>query len=292
MRSRNKFIRNIKKESIENIKKEVIFKDYLKPDIDKGNVFPAVRNGDIAFYFDGCRIFQYKKDFRTHIKYASVFKSKSDDIYINENKLKEIDKIRDFAEGYKHIKKNCSLYSGDEAKGVSKIYNKFSYASSKTNSNIVVLDIEIALSSNNESNKGNKKDRIDLLLYNKKGRELRFVEAKTFSNNEIWPSGSNTDPKVLCQIQRYEKQLKDREDEIIEAYSNYVDIINELFGLNIEKPDKLDKHVALLIFGFDRDQLKGSLKPLLQESLKNTKYYSKGIIESVDIATLWKETQK
>lgn len=286
MPKKNKFIRNFKKNSIETLKKEVIFKDYLKPDIDKGKVFPAIRNEYIDFYFNGGRIFKYEKDFETHIKYASVFKSKSD--YIIEDDLKEIGIIKNFAEGYENIKKNCSLYSGDEAKGVSEIYNEFSCAK-KINSDIVVIDIEIALSSNNEFTEDKKRNRIDLLLYNQKERKLRFIEAKTFSNSEIWSSKSN--PKVLEQIQRYEEQLEKRENEIIEAYSNYVGIINELFDLNIEKPDKLDKHAALLIFGFDRDQSQGRLT-YLKKSLKSTKYYPIGNVKSIKVITLWEKTQK
>ena len=63
------------------------------------------------------------------------------------------------------IKENCSLYSGVESQGVSKIYESYSFASIKSkNSPIVVLDIEVSFESIDENR---LQDRIDVLLFEK-----------------------------------------------------------------------------------------------------------------------------
>jgi hypothetical protein len=74
-----------------------------------------------------------------------------------------------------------------------------------------------------------------LLIFNKKEKTLRFYEAKHFSNSEIWTKEGN-EPKVQKQIDRYNSQIKNNETEIIEEYSKYIDALNSLFELYLDKP--------------------------------------------------------
>ena len=75
--------------------------------------------------------------------------------------------------------------------------------------------------------------------------------------------------------------------EIIAAYKNYIEAINEIFGLRLPVPEKVEENVTLLIFGFDDDQKKGRLQKLI---LKNPAfkgfhlYYKQN---KINPTTLW-----
>ncbi len=156
------FQRYIDKKVVAALSAGKLFCEKLMPDILNGVVFPAVRGGYIDFYHKGGRLFTFNKEFSTHKKYTSVIKSDKD--YVSESDFpQKIQLIGDFGDGYKQIKENCSLYAGDEAKGVSSIYHKYSFA--KKDDDVVVLDIEVSFDSQSQDK---KQDRIDILLLNKK----------------------------------------------------------------------------------------------------------------------------
>lgn len=253
----------------------------IKQDCKNQNVFLAIRDNRIDFYHKGGRLFTFEGNgFKTHLKYASVISSNGTD-YLTEAELSDYKLASEFESNYLRIKENCSNYTGIEALGVSDLYHKHSYLS---DSNVVVLDIEISFESLNEEN---NQDRIDLLLFNKYTKTLQFVEAKHFSNNEIW---SKTVPKVISQIKRYESQLSKRKAEILSEYIDYIRIVNRLFDIELPEPEELDDNVTLLIFGFDNDQKNGRLKKLI---LQNKEYaginnYSIGNIKKVVPDNLWK----
>lgn len=259
----------------------------ISDDIKKGFVFPALRNGYVDFYYKGGRLFQFKNnEFKTHIKYASVIAHKDDQNYLTATELNNKKQlITDFTVGYKRIKENCALHSGVEAEGVARIYSRYSYAANAiNNSGIVVLDVEIAFDTGT--------DRIDLLLYNKTTKTLRFYEAKHYSNKELW-SKAGINPKVISQLNRYNSQIKKKEKDIVKAYGKYVDCVNKLFGLNLPIPLSVDAKTALLIFGFDRDQVGGRFKNLLVNklSLQKIPYYAIGNIKTVSANNMWKNTK-
>jgi len=254
----------------------------LKGDCIQQKVFMAIRNNKIGFYHRGSLLFSFDKDgYKTHIKYASVIKHKEKN-YIAEKDLSNCKIIPDFESDYTRIKENCSLYSGIEAASVSEIYHRHSFIS---DIEIVVLDIEVSFESFDEDT-DKKQDRIDILLYNKTTKTLQFVEAKHFSNKEIW---SKTTPKVIAQVKRYENQISQREQEIISEYKGYIKTINDLFNLSLPEPEKIDPKVTLLIFGFDTDQLNGRLKDLIfkKSEYKEIKVYSIGDIKKLATKTLW-----
>ena len=290
MNRKNEFVRELDCKLIDELKKEKLFQKNLLPDIKRGKVFPAIRKNRIDFYHKGGKLFSFDGKFSTHIKYASVYKFDKD--YISE--LNEIKPIKSFSEKYNRIKENCRLYSGEEAEGVAALYSKSSYV--KCTDDVVVLDIEIALATQDSPEHGGpekeqkrrKQNRIDFLLYHKKKKILKFYEAKLFSNKEIW-SKQGTTPKVIGQIERYNKQIKCSEKEIIKAYKNYVNIVNSFFNLTLIEPEKVDSNVILFIFGFDNDLLKGRFKELLKDdqSLKDVKYYAIGDVSGLKIDTLW-----
>ncbi|ERP30689.1 hypothetical protein [Chitinivibrio alkaliphilus] len=257
-----------------------LWSNKIEQDCKNQNVFLAIRDNRIDLYHKGGKLFTYDSNgFKTHLKYASVISSNGKD-YLTEAELSDYKLASDFESNYLRIKENCSNYSGIEASGVSEIYHKHSYLS---DSNVVVLDVEISFESLKQEN---NQDRIDILLFNKESKTLQFVEAKHFSNNEIW---SRTTPKVISQIKRYESQLSKRKNEILSEYIDYIKVINGIFNIALPEPEELDDNVTLLIFGFDNDQKKGRLKKLIFQNNEYTglKNYSIGNIKKVVTGNLW-----
>ena len=267
----------------ENLRKHPLF-ILLKKDILNGVVFPAIRNEIIDFYYGGQRLFNYRcksNVFSTNIKFASVYDFKGD--YISEKGLKSLKPIDQFGtpDTYKRIKENCSVFSGVETSGVSKVYSKWSILNEKNKSDICILDIEISFEKEDIG-----RDQIDLLVYNKKEKKLRFYEAKHFLNKELW--SSKGEQKVLGQLKRYNNQLH-KKDDIRNVYQGYVRTINNLFGTNFPEPVELDNKVVLFVFGFDQAQKDGKLKANFEGGMgfKDILYYSKGNINIVSMNNVW-----
>ncbi len=277
--------RRLDKNIEDNLKNSNLWTHKLKNDCKKQNVFLAIRNNIVDFYYKGGRLFCFDKNgFKTHIKYASVITTDEKDYlkyYLTKFDLDKYKLASDFESNYSRIKENCSNYSKIEALGVSDLYHKHSYLS---DSNVVVLDIEVSFKSSSEST---KLDRIDILLYKKDTQTLQFVEAKHYSNSEIW---SETTPKVIGQIERYEEQIASRKSEILLEYSEYVRTLNRIFNITLSEPKVIEDKVILLIFGFDNDQKNGRLKELIYEKseYKGIKVYSIGNIDKVVTENLWK----
>ena len=235
--------------------------------------------------------FDNSDGFKTHKKFASVINWETVDDDVSQNDLAKATVINNFLDGYDVMKNNAQLYAEKEGLGVSSLYHGCSYLS---DSNIVVLDIEIAFSKEKEPDKAKRAlDKIDILLYNKKERRLRFIEAKLFDNPDLRAKlDLDKNPKVIGQIQRYEKQVKKQHDNIIASYQQYIKTLNGLFGISIPPPKKLDKNVGLLVFDFGMDEKEGLLK---KQITKNAKYKDIriapiGSLSKKNMQFLWQKT--
>jgi len=277
------FRRCFNDEIIEQLPKNNLYVKRILKDIKKGEIFPAIRKDRMDFYHKGGKLFTFDKDgFKTHIKYASVYKSKDD--YVSESKIKSLGRITNFIDVYARIKENCAKYSGIESSGVSCLYSKYSYVASK--SEVVVLDIEVSLESLNPDK---NQDRIDILLLDKNKKRLIFCEAKHYSNKEIW-SQKESSPEVVEQVQRYEKQISNKGVCILDEYSNYIDAVNRLFSINLPYPTKINQGVVLMVFGFDKDQLCGRLTELFKANMpKGLIYYAIGNVAGLKIENVFKK---
>ena len=277
----NDFKRSLSDDLIAKLQNEKLYTDKLLPDIREGAVLPAVRKDKISFYYKGGRLFTYNKSgFETHIKYCVIPESNSD--YIKEPDLKGITIATSFYDQYKEIKTRCELYSGGEANAVSALYK----GSCLSDSRVIFLDTEIALYTNSD------KDRIDILLYDKESRKLCFCEAKLFSNPEIW-AHENQKPKVCKQIDKYDKKIDTHYDDILAQYTNYISILNKLFGTDLPAPTSLHNKTGLLIFGFDSFQREKIKKLLIDDgSLDGISYYPTGKLKSDQICTLFDNITK
>ena len=282
------FTRQLEIGLIKRLKGEDLFKNELVRDVRAGSVFAAIRNNRVDFYHKGGKLFSFSKTgFSTHIKYATT-PADNTKYYITEQEFTTScgSFIKSFVRDYNKIKVNCELYSkGSESAGVSYLYSKYSFMEKQAD--IVVLDIEVSL----ESNEDGGQDRIDVLLYSKNTRELKFVEAKLYTNKEIRSEGT---PEVIGQIKRYDDQINSREGEILNAYKTYVEAINELFEIELMAPTKILPEAGLYIFEFDDDQRKGNLSNKVLPKLKGKgiKYYSLGNPVNINIQTLWNTTTK
>ena len=258
--------------------------DCLKKDRYKSKIFPAVRNGNVCFYYRGGRAFQYDGEFKTHRKYLTLIKKFKDD-YVSERMIQNPKIINNFYDQYKDIKDACKQYQGIESIGVSYLYSNYSFLN--LDSDIVVLDVEISFKSVSDK-EDEKMDRVDILLFSKNEQSLGFVEAKHFSNPELW---SNTTPKCVLQIKRYNDQIKQRSKEILSQYSKYVQINNQLFGINLPEPSKIQPQCGLYVFGFDANQKKAKIDDTLENTMKNEgiKYYARGDYKNADANTIWKK---
>ena len=265
------------------LKQESLFSKKIRPDATApfkarsgiGDIFPAVRVGRIDFYHKGGKLFSYRtrSGFSTHHKFGSViFKPVGKD-YVKEQELKV---VPSFTKAYERIKENCALYSGVEAAGVAQIYCRYSCTKKTRAHQIVVLDIEISMErlggrASVKAGKAKKTpmDRIDLLLMDTKTGLLRFFEAKHHTNPEIRAQGEGR-PRVVGQIGRYERQLGDSQvyQQVLDAYRNYVDIINDLFRPTkpLPHPTAIDPKPRLLVYGFD-----GPQQPKLRSELAKLK---------------------
>jgi hypothetical protein len=270
---------------IEKLKNETLFRDHLLEDIKKGEVFPAIRHNAIDFYYKGNLLFEYNKKFRTHIKYASIYVHNKNDPYISEDDLKDIEPLKNFSSGesYRRIKETCSLYAKPETEGVSKIIGEYSFVK-KSSPN--VLDIEVAFSNIKDIDEikkpDTKVDKIDLLLQD--NNALKFIEVKRYVDGRLWTE------EVKNQIGRYQSQIHKRKTEILDAYSNYVKIMNQLFENILQTPlttpKILHEKVPLLVFGYDRDQRK-DLKGFIEKNFEGYPTKEIGGMGNLKIETLW-----
>lgn len=270
------FNRTNSKKYLDSLQNSDLYKKLLKDDKD---IFMAFRKSEIDFYYKGSRIYKYtSKGFSSHKKYSlnTVYKN---DILLDDLSKNKIEIIKDILENHEYIKKNGKEKSKKEDKGISNLYSQDYFSQNE----IFLLDIEIALY-DNES-----KDRIDLLLYDNKNCVLKFIEAKDYSNKELW-SKEKEIPDVVKQINRYNKRLNDKNiyDKILNEYTKYIEILRNQFNLEINIPKKIEKEVSLYMFGFDNEQ-KNRINRLLikNNSLGSIPYYFYGDSSSVKIENLF-----
>lgn len=289
------FNRSMEDDQFEKMSKNPLF-GKLKEDIFNGEVFFAIRPNAANFYYKGASLYRFNGDYFTHLKYASVLMKDDGDDYVNENDLSSLKLIADFLKGYHAIKENAGRYSGEERRGICNICEKWSYAKKGLESNFVMLDIEICLDNSDDDPEKPEEDlkagRIDFLVLDKISKKLRFFEAKLMRNPDL-RSAKQEDLTVISQVRGYEQQLKKGKDSIVEQYGSYIEILKERFDLSLPKPEKLDPHVGVLVFGYgegDEKKKANKIKHDINNHLGSKRCYAIGHPENINLQTLWKET--
>ena len=277
------FERIFNQELIYILKSDLLFQKL----VSDNEVFPAIRNNYIDFYYRGCGLCKYdNQGYTTHQKYATLWMEKPQ--YIRHGGAHSIALSKDFLQDYELIKANCRTYASGERKAVSRISVLKPYHRLLSD-DVVVLDTEIAFESYIDDR---ERDQPDLLLFNLLKKSLRFVEAKLFTNDQLWASPGNK-AEVFTRIKEYELQIANRRQEILEGYRNYVLIANDLFDVNLPLPEIIEDQVNLLIFDFDQEQRRGErFKSLLLENTavknKGYRYYAVGNPAQCNLSGLFK----
>ena len=228
-----------------------LFENCLAPDIALGKVFPAIRGRKVDFYCKGQKLFSFTGDtFQSNVAYLAAFEQRPKG-EVTEEQFRSMKVCQSFRNGYSQIKANISLYEQPESGSVFRLCRKFSSFKAGDPPVIGVLDIELSLAAQDSSR---SQDRIDLVLLDQASKQIRCFEAKTLSNNEIWPRKG--DAKVRSQIARYTQQLRRRQETLLSSYQQYIRIMNRLCGVSLAEPEKIDTEVDLLLFGFTSQQQK------------------------------------
>ena len=274
------------------------FVELLNKEYDKGGwwrdfvhddeLFLAIRNGYVNVYYRGCSLLHWSwqgETFTGRIHYKYLLRPKLPakvDPYVKIEDGRPVfqgDMAQFFTEnlGCREALKNAAkAYAGVEKRGVSDIL--------RANKN--VLDVEIALGEDPQSEEDPepKEGRVDLvaLKKTKRGIDLVFFEAKHFANSEIRAKG-DSEPKVVKQVKRYARLLKENRETIQQSYRQVCCNLLYIRGLADRYPLRhkilsciadgseqlfVDEDPRLVVFGFDGDQKKGKYWNRIYGSLR------------------------
>ena len=200
----------------------------LKSDVLKGEVFPAIRQNELHFYYKGGCLYKFAQGSFRRDKNFEKFGVGFENLPPYE-KAKEENEIK-----FRHV-------AGGEAERqlLDKLYCH-TFNSEKV-SKVVVLDIEVNLG-------GQAVRKCDLVLLNTQTDELMFVEGKVFSDGRVLVAVSFT-PEVIAQVKTYTAAIENQRQNIIEQYARHVEIINGLFGTFYRSPKRLVEPAKLLVYG-------------------------------------------
>ncbi|WP_027398385.1 hypothetical protein [Anaerovorax odorimutans] len=230
----------------------------LKEDVERGEVFPALRySGEIDFYYRGALLCKYKGNLK-----GEPTTSRNNGPFNPEN-----------PDDYKKTKESCEEW-GKKASGkaneratLSVLYGKFSPYIKPTLS-MILLDIEIGFPTLCEENY--KNTQVDLLFLDKNTGMLYFVEAKDAGDSRIKSMDTGNSlyelfdrEEVSKQLKKYDMNLETRKNEILDAYKESLRIMSEIFGCEIYSGKlSLYKRTKLLVYGKSTENGIQSLKAI------------------------------
>lgn len=173
----------------------------LSSDLLLGEVFPAIRENEVHFYYGGARLCVYKGgDMHSNNRYLNVpDNGSSRDVRIPSDLYSEYGAIKDKCKQYRSPDKELSI--------VSLLFSQFSIAASGLSPDRArLLDIECRFPGAPEpaDAKSKTQDMIDCLFLTPRGT-LVFVEVKRADNVEARSSGQSA--AVVNQLRRYRLQL-------------------------------------------------------------------------------------
>ena len=249
--------------------------------VDDQELFLAIRDDSINFYFRGCSILKLdwlhgKKEIAGQIHYKYLLKpSIKGSPYIKVLKsrvnlpadleslfLDGLDNFLDRRDDVEELKRAVKRYADAEKSGVHNVV--------MSGKNPNVLDLEIAISI------GKAASRVDLAaLHEDTGQpgivKLVFYEAKHFKNQEL---RSSTDRiPVVKQMKGYSKLINQNYSALLQSYRQVCCNLFKLEGVGQQKDQRhrilqdlatgskklrIDDQPRLIVFGFDEDQSKGT----------------------------------
>jgi len=243
---------------IKALKKRSAFK-MLESDILSGEVFPALRESVIDFYHMGARLCSFKGG------NMIWHKNKPDPLSEND---------------YGEIKKECVCWSYRKNGTINERASLSALCRDKTFSpymssqaSIILLDIEVGFPCLTSNGQVIQNVQVDLLFVDPNTGILYFIEAKEANDSRIKtiPRENESEEalfdrlEVTDQIRKYDANLssEERTQEILKAYTNYLNIMEKIFGCQIQtKPLSLYPHPKLFVFGESTANGKECLKAL------------------------------
>jgi len=232
-------------ERVSALRDEPLFR-LLAQDVAAGDVFPAVRDEEMHFYYEGARLLSYKTAFKTHSRYQCGSK-RPGEVTPGYEPLRMGDSVE---ATYSNLKATCAAYrSGGELKTVAQSYRDLSHARrGRPAGAATLLDVEIRFpglgSAQPRNGQKGKCDMVDMVFALPCGR-LCFVEAKRTDDTR---ARSKTEPEVARQIRDYESQVQAAE-HIVDTYDAVQAVLAALFGSPVAPLTGVFPKVPLLILG-------------------------------------------
>lgn len=216
------------------------FWQYLKRDIETGDVFPAVRKGELQFYYGGGRILRFaKKRFFCNDEYLGERQEGKN----SREKTVPLDRPSDT---YELIKRRCQDHwnkeNSGEARATAQLFKAFSFAKKNRTTSSALIDIEVRFPGLGPDfvcpdEDRTKQDKIDLLFQLPSGR-LCFVEVKRVDDARV-RAREGFEPEFMKQLARYRAQLGrtpcgEIYDSVLVMWSKLLDMeqlkVREAFG--------------------------------------------------------------
>ena len=274
----SEFKRNFNEKLIKDLKETQLFQK-LYVDVKNGKVFPSIRNNTINFYYEGCSLFKYdNKGFSTIYKYL-INNDKEKDKYIfgdgsSSCKVSSQGFIVDnFVDGYKSIKQTIrDCYAKPEAVLTTGFYD-FSFFKDGDKNDYVLLEIEAAFEklTKKESEKRRGTDRIDVVLFNKIKKQIIFCEVKKFNDSRIF-SKKGESAEVVGQLKRYEEQINQGKDRIIDCYNQAFACYSELFETPKCTVESIYPQAVLFVCGCEPEKYEKIAKKEVDKIAEETGY--------------------
>lgn len=241
------FTRKFENFDFQKMSHEEIYK-LIEPEIRSGEIYPALRDDRIDFYYNGECIYHYENNgFSFNPEYFSYFDKK----YMMLNEHNDfINGNINFEKFHKDLKTAITKkFSSDKNDKKERSYLKslYPYTYSQQDSTVKVLDIEVYIDGT----------KCDMVLWDTRTNSIQFVEAKLYDDGRLWGKKLDT----VKQIQKYNNAIKYYKQDIIIQYRNYIDFM-EQFGLKTGEIEILNPSVKLVMFDvkrarFDNNDNKG-----------------------------------
>ncbi len=270
------FNRGISPEFVDTLNAEYDLNTWWQPLSTDQDLFVAVRADYLNVYWKGCNLLKLSLDRNQHLlgelhyKYLLQPNMKSPYVFVRDGST-QLDTAKDFflndIRDVMALKRAARPYVNEEKAGVHEII--------KSNKNII--DVEVAFSEETANDSNPSSQRIDFAVIWPKTdcAKIVFYEAKHFANSDL--RAATGVPRVVGQIQGYQKLIDANQYAIIESYwkvlANLIRLkgvfgryqgallesMREVAAKNL--PIQIDDAVRLVIFGYDEAQRDGGNWP-------------------------------
>jgi hypothetical protein len=244
-------------------------KSWWRKIADDKDIFILIRNNELRVQANGGLLLQINQDLqgnivcKIHEDFLSLRSEKNPYVVLEDKTsgpIQRVEGLNGFVKHYAKIKRRINIFTGKERQAVQYLANNVPQ----------VVDIEIGFEGELKQNASKKSvPRIDMAAITDNGT-LVFFEAKLFSNSEI---RSQKTPKVVRQLEKYQKILSQKGSEIVTAYQEQLSIYSQLKGEFFKNRSRkinnlsIQPHARLIITDFDALQ-RDLMLPAVQQSIE------------------------